>query len=146
MAFSGIGSGTARGRGRWRSSTSLSEMNVVPLVDVVLVLLIIFMVTATAAEFGLELEVPKVKRTSTAITDGPVIAITNRSKTYLGKNPVNVNALPTELKRLYPTAKDVVIRTDKSVPAEILVQVFAAVGEAGLKVKMATQAEEIKRP
>lgn len=146
MAFSGIGSGTARGRGRWRSSASLSEMNVVPLVDVVLVLLIIFMVTATAAEFGLELEVPKVKQTSSTIPDGPVISITKKKETHLGKNPVNINALPDELKRRYPKAQDVIIRSDRSVPAELLVQVFAAVGEAGMKVKISTRAEDVRRP
>jgi biopolymer transport protein ExbD len=121
-------------------------MNVVPLVDVVLVLLIIFMVTATAAEFGLELEVPKVKHSATAITDSPIISIDNKSKTYLAQTATNVNALARELKRLYPKAKDVIIRTDKNVRAEILVQVFEAAGDAGLKVKMATRAEEIKKP
>ena len=37
----------------------------VPLVDVVLVLLIIFMVTASVMEFGLEIDVPKVKQVKT---------------------------------------------------------------------------------
>jgi biopolymer transport protein ExbD len=146
MAFSGMSSNGSRGRGRWRSSGSLSEMNVVPLVDVVLVLLIIFMVTATAAEFGLELEVPKVKHSSSAIADSPVISITKRKETYLGQNPTKVLAMASELKRRYPDAKDVIIRADKSVPVELLVQVLSAVGDAKLKVKMATQAEEIRRP
>ena len=69
MAFSGMGSNGARGRGRWRSSGSMSEMNVVPLVDVMLVLLIIFMVTASAMEFGLEIQVPKVKSASRSVQD-----------------------------------------------------------------------------
>ena len=40
----------------------MSEINIVPLVDVVLVLLIIFMLTAHVMEFGLEIDVPKVKQ------------------------------------------------------------------------------------
>ncbi len=121
-------------------------MNVVPLVDVVLVLLIIFMVTATAAEFGLELEVPKVKHSASAITDSPVISITKRKETYLDKTPTKVVAMADELKRRYPDAKDVIIRSDKSVPFELLVQVLSAVGDAKLKAKVATQAEEIRKP
>jgi biopolymer transport protein ExbD len=121
-------------------------MNVVPLVDVVLVLLIIFMVTATAAEFGLELEVPKVKRTASTVNNGPTISITKKKETYLGQTPTKVLAMANELKRRYPDAKDVIIRSDKSVPVELLVQVLSEVGNAGLKVKMATQAEEIRRP
>ena len=56
--------------GQWRTDEAafaaaygtLSEINIVPLVDVVLVLLIIFMLTAHVMEFGLEVEVPKVKQ------------------------------------------------------------------------------------
>ena len=51
------------GKGRFRGGTgALSEINIVPLVDVVLVLLIIFMLTAHVMEYGLEVDVPKVKQ------------------------------------------------------------------------------------
>ena len=72
MAFS---TGSSSGRGRRRLST-LSEINVVPLVDVVLVLLIIFMLTAQVMEFGLEIEVPKVKQRDTSAQEHPVLAVT----------------------------------------------------------------------
>jgi biopolymer transport protein ExbD len=121
-------------------------MNVVPLVDVVLVLLIIFMVTATAAEFGLELEVPKVKHSASAITDSPVISITKKKEVYLGQTPTKILAMTNELKRRYPAAKDVVVKADKSVPYELLVQVLSAVGDAKMKLKLATTAEEIRKP
>ena len=86
MAFSGMGSGGGRGRGRWRSGGSLSEMNVVPLVDVVLVLLIIFMVTASAMEFGLEIDVPKVKTASRSVEDAPVVSIDNTMPASSGRS------------------------------------------------------------
>ncbi|MCZ2155040.1 MAG: biopolymer transporter ExbD, partial [Bryobacterales bacterium] len=65
----GNGNGGSNGGGfaaspfgrRRRLNGSISEMNVVPLVDVVLVLLIIFMLTAHVMEFGLEVEVPRVR-------------------------------------------------------------------------------------
>ena len=46
-----------------------------PLVDVVLVLLIIFMLTAHVMEFGLEVEVPKVKPVKENVQDLPVVSI-----------------------------------------------------------------------
>ena len=48
------------GRGR-RGGNALAEINVTPFVDVVLVLLIIFMLTAHVMEFGIEVDVPKVR-------------------------------------------------------------------------------------
>ena len=76
MAFSlGSSSGGIR-RGRFRgTTTSLAEINIVPLVDVVLVLLIIFMLTAHVMEFGLEIEVPKVKPVKENVQDLPVVSI-----------------------------------------------------------------------
>ena len=144
MAFSGMSSNGARGRGR-RGGASLSEMNVVPLVDVVLVLLIIFMVTASAMEFGLEIDVPKVKSTSRTIPDGPVVEISNKGETYLKGKPTNINTLAREIKELFPDAKDVIIRSDKSLRVEQFFQVVAAMGEAKLNVKIVAKAEDIKK-
>jgi biopolymer transport protein ExbD len=145
MAFSGMSSNGARGRGRWRGGASMSEMNVVPLVDVVLVLLIIFMVTASAMEFGLEIDVPKVKGTSRTLSDGPIVQITNKGTIYLKDKPTNINNLAAEIKRLYPNAKDVIVRADKNGRVEQYVQVLSAVGEAKLNVKVVSKAEDIRK-
>jgi len=59
MAFS-FGEGGRRGR-RFGSAAPLAEINIVPLVDVVLVLLVLFMITANVMDFGLDINVPKVK-------------------------------------------------------------------------------------
>ena len=66
----GTGGGGRRGRGS-RVSTSLSEINVVPLVDVMLVLLIIFMVTAPMMQQGLQVNLPK-SRKSTPVKAQPI--------------------------------------------------------------------------
>src|SRR5580692_8935196 len=55
----------------------LSEMNVVPLVDVVLVLLIIFMLTAHVMDYGLEVNVPKVKSTKENTDVLPTVTFTS---------------------------------------------------------------------
>ena len=58
MAFSTNGGGYRSGR---RSRNAIADINVTPFVDVVLVLLIIFMLTAHVMEFGIEVDVPKVR-------------------------------------------------------------------------------------
>src|SRR5712671_6202146 len=132
MAFSANGGGGSSGigRGRFRGSTgTLSEINIVPLVDVVLVLLIIFMLTAHVMEFGMEVEVPKVKQTEGKVEDLPVTAITRDGETYLNDKPVNINLLGAEIRRRYPNAKSVYLRADKSAPWDPIAQVISALGQ-----------------
>ena len=75
MAFS-TQNGMSSPRGRRGGMRSMAEINIVPLVDVVLVLLVIFMLTAHVMEFGLEIEVPKVKQVRDSAQELPVISIT----------------------------------------------------------------------
>ena len=84
MAFSvgNGGGGGHRGR-RFGSPATMSEINIVPLVDVVLVLLIIFMITANVMEFGLDIQVPQVRRVQNTAQDLPVVSITKNGTSYL---------------------------------------------------------------
>ncbi len=143
MAFSGMSSSGARGRGRWRGGGSMSEMNVVPLVDVMLVLLIIFMVTASAMEFGLEIEVPKVKGSTRGLEDLPVVQIDKNSTIHLKGKPVNMNSLVREIRDQYKDPKAVYVRADKSVRWEIVAQVLSTLGQAKLAVNAVTKTETI---
>ena len=59
------------------------SINVIPLVDVMLVLLIIFMLTAHVMEFGLEVDVPKVKQVKSTTEELPVVSITRNGELYL---------------------------------------------------------------
>ncbi len=141
MAFSGMGSGGGRmGRGRWRSQVGvLSEMNVVPLVDVVLVLLIIFMVTASVMEFGLNIDVPKVKQVKDTTEEHPVISVARDGTTYLNDKAVNINNIGKEVRRKFPGQADVYVRGDKNLTWNNLAQVISALDEAGLKQNLVTQ-------
>src|SRR5207247_670658 len=86
------------GRRRFHGMSALSEINVTPFVDVVLVLLIIFMMTAHVMEFGIEVDVPKVKQVQDSAKELPVINITRDGDLYLNEKPVNINALGSILK------------------------------------------------
>jgi len=97
MAFS-FDNGTRGGRGRFRGHASMAEINIVPLVDVVLVLLIIFMITANVMEFGMEVEVPKVKTVRESAEELPVVNITRSGELFLNEKSVNINELAKTLK------------------------------------------------
>jgi len=141
MAFS-MNSGQTTGRHRFRHSGTLSEMNIVPLVDVVLVLLIIFMLTAHVMEFGLEIDVPKVKQTRDSTEELPVVAINRDGELYLNEKPANINELATEIRRRFPRSKGVYVRADKGTPWDPIAQVISELGVAKFDVRVVTQPED----
>ena len=142
MAFSMGNSSAGLRRGRFRGTSSLSEINIVPLVDVVLVLLIIFMLTAHVMEFGLQVEVPRVKPVKENVEDLPVVTITRDGASYLSDKPVNIHLLASEIRQRYHNAKAVYVRADKGTPWDPIAQVIATLGEEKLAVNMVTQPED----
>jgi len=143
MAFS-VGNGTNGGRrGRIRGTTSLAEINIVPLVDVVLVLLIIFMLTAHVMEFGLEVEVPKVKPVREDVQDLPVINMDRTGATYINDRPVNIHELASTVRQRYKRATSVYLRADRRTPWDPIAQVIATLGDAKLGVNVVTQPEDM---
>lgn len=143
MAFSAGSSMNGGRRGRFRGTTSLAEINIVPLVDVVLVLLIIFMLTAHVMEFGLEVEVPRVKPVKEDVQDLPVININKEGESYLNDKPVNINLMATTIRQRYKNAKAVYLRADRRTPWDQIAQVIATLGEAKLGVNVVTQPEDM---
>jgi biopolymer transport protein ExbD/biopolymer transport protein TolR len=141
MAFS-VGNGGGLGRGRFRNGSALAEINIVPLVDVVLVLLIIFMLTAHVLEFGLEVEVPKVRQVRESVEELPVITIGRDGSTHLADKPVNINLLGQAVRERYPGQNAVYLRADKGTVWDPIAQVISALGEAKLDVRVVTQPED----
>jgi biopolymer transport protein ExbD len=140
MAFSLNGSnGGGLGRSRFRGTGTLSEINVVPLVDVVLVLLIIFMLTAHVMEFGMEIDVPKTKLSSTTTQELPVINITREGEIFLNEKPVNINLIADSITQRFGKSKAVYLRADKQASWESIAGVIAALGDAKLAVNVVTQ-------
>jgi biopolymer transport protein ExbD len=138
MAFS-ISGGSPAGRRRFRGTTALSEINIVPLVDVVLVLLIIFMLTAHVMEFGLEVDVPKVRQVRDSAQELPVVSLTRGGRLYLNEQEVNINILGAEIRRKFGIDQAVYVRIDKEMIYDTIAQVVSALGEAGFKVNLVTQ-------
>jgi biopolymer transport protein ExbD len=136
MAFSTDGGGY---RSRRRGGAPLSEINVTPFVDVALVLLIIFMLTAHVMEYGIEVDVPKVRSTKASVQNLPVITIDKTGAFTLNGEPININELKTVIERKFSKAKAVYLRADKDTIWEPIAQMTAELGEAGYQVNMVTQ-------
>ncbi|MBV9503624.1 MAG: biopolymer transporter ExbD [Acidobacteriia bacterium] len=142
MAFSTNGGGFSSRR---RTSGTLSEINVTPFVDVVLVLLIIFMLTAHVMEFGIQIDVPKVRAVRDTAQELPVINLTKEGDTYLDKDPININELAAAIqKRFGSKAKAVYVRADKDTVFQPIAQVLATLGAAGFQVNVVTQPEDTR--
>ena len=136
---SGSGFGNSPFGRRRRMNGTISEMNVVPLVDVVLVLLIIFMLTAHVMEFGLEVEVPRVRTVRNTSEELPVVTLTKEGEVYLAEKPVNINHLVAAIKAKYPDQHGVYIRADKNVIWEPMANVISVLGDGKFAVRMVTQ-------
>jgi len=146
MAFSSQGN-PGSGRGRFARISAMADINVIPLVDVVMVLLVIFMLTAHVMEFGLEVDVPRVRQTKDSAKELPVVTITKNGELFLNEQPVNINVLPQEVRRRFQGAQEVYVRADKDTIWDVIAQVISELGEAKLAVNMVTQpVDEAERP
>jgi biopolymer transport protein ExbD len=118
----------------------MADINIVPLVDVVLVLLIIFMLTAHVMEFGLEVDVPKVKQVRDSAEELPVVSITKDGNFQLNDTAgLSIHKLGAEVRKRFPAMKTVYVRADKEAIWDPIAQVIAVLGEAGLEVRVVTQ-------
>jgi len=132
-------------RGRRYGGTTMSEMNVVPLVDPVLVLLIIFMLTAQAMQFGLEIEVPKVKTERASAQDLNVVNITKTGELYFNDKPVNINELVGAVKANKKAKEAIVfVRADKATPYDPIAKVVAELTDGKIGVRLVTQTDDSK--
>jgi len=138
------GNGYGGGFGsRRRSTGTLSEINVTPFVDVVLVLLIIFMLTAHVMEFGIEIDVPKVRAVRDSAQDLPVVNLTKDGTLYLNKDMVQIDDLGRTIRQQFGNkVKAVYVRADKDTVFQPIAQVLAVLGAGGFQVNVVTQPED----
>src|SRR5690348_3482729 len=80
---------------------TLSEINVTPFVDVVLVLIIIFMPTAHIMDFGLQVDVPKVRPVKESTQDLPIVTLTKSGDIYLNEKQANIFDLKEDIPRRF---------------------------------------------
>ena len=125
-------------RGR-RGGPTLAEINVVPLVDVMLVLLIIFMVAAPMLQRGVEVNLPKARRTSEisserVFVDIPISFKQDR-RVFLGKESLGMPALVERLRQqmINRSDKQVFLRGDGQLYVQHLIDVLDELKQAGVE-------------
>jgi biopolymer transport protein TolR len=142
---SSTGGGGRRGRSH-RVSSSLSEINVVPLVDVMLVLLIIFMVTAPMMQQGLQVNLPRSRRSDPVQAQPVYVTIpatfARTKRLQIGQDDVGIEAIAERVKQAIAARDDksVFLRMDSTVTAQDIMTVTDRLKEAGVeKVGFMTQ-------
>jgi len=125
-----------------RPEDSIAEINITPFVDVVLVLLIIFMITAGVVEFGLNIEVPQTREVTSTAKDLDTINITSDGKIYYDDDPVSLYDIVPRAKAAQGANPQIYIRAHKSVPWEVVANVVAECGAAGISPNMITKPME----
>lgn len=120
----------------------MAEMNIVPLVDVVLVLLIVFMLTAHVMDYGLDIQVPKVKAAAQTAEDLPIVSVSKSGDVSLNEQKVKLALLGSEVQRRFKNAKSVFVRADGRLTWETLAQVISQLKQDNLEIKMVLTTEE----
>jgi biopolymer transport protein TolR len=136
------------GQRETRRRSVLAQINVTPFVDVMLVLLIIFMVTAPMMEKGVDVALPEVANAPnlTAAKEPLVITVTREGSIRIEKHQVSSpDKLAPVLQQVLAGRQDqtVYLEADKTVPYGRVVQVMAAIRQAGVtKLGMVAQEPE----
>lgn len=135
---------------------AVAEINVVPYIDVMLVLLIIFMATAPVVMQSVKVDLPQTtSQPLSEDTDPPVIAQVDKDGHYsmiLGSEAerdvsdlVELAGAVSDYHKAHPSAP-VVVGGDKEVKYDAIVQLMAALKDAGVEsVGLMTQPSDSKK-
>jgi biopolymer transport protein ExbD len=117
-----------------QSLSTLSELNVTPLLDLAFVLLIIFMITTPLMENSIDLVVPTSVAAENAVDPSAVrvVSIDKNGKLALDDETFTLRQLEIELAALRAADPKtaVVIRSDKTLPVQQLIDVMDALERA----------------
>jgi biopolymer transport protein TolR len=136
------------GQRETRRRSMLAQINVTPFVDVMLVLLIIFMVTAPMLEKGVDVALPEVDNAPNlaAAKEPLVVTVTREGTIKVERHQVDApEKLGPVLRQILAGRQDqtVYLEADRAVPYGRVVQVMAAMRQAGVaKLGMVAQEPE----
>ncbi|MHB8709230.1 MAG: protein TolR [Desulfuromonadales bacterium] len=136
------------GQRETRRRSMLAQINVTPFVDVMLVLLIIFMVTAPMLEKGVDVALPEVENAPnlSAAKEPLVVTVTREGLIRIERHQVDTpEKLAPVLKQVLAGRQEqtVYLEADRAVPYGRVVQVMAAIRQAGVtKLGMVAQEPE----
>jgi biopolymer transport protein ExbD len=98
------------------------------------------MLTAHVMEFGMEVDVPKVKQVRDSAQELPVVTVSKTGALYLNDKETNINELGAAVKQRFGSVTGVYVRADKDAIWDVIAQVVSALNEAKIKnINMVTQ-------
>jgi len=118
--------------------TAMAELNVTPLLDLAFVLLIIFIITTPLLESKINLNLPTGSNHASGQVDPKsirTVSITRTGQIFLGDQVVDLASLEQDLdafRALTPDAA-VIVRADKSLPYQQVVDVYNAIQRAKIE-------------
>ena len=122
---------------------SLSELNITPLLDLAFVLLVIFIITTTPVVNDLDLDLPKAaRRDKEPPRKANYVTIDSAGRLHLNKQPVDLDALHSELVQLRTADPDlsVIVRGDAHVRYDRIMGVMDMLQQANVvRVELATE-------
>ncbi|MBN1823908.1 MAG: ExbD/TolR family protein [Endomicrobiales bacterium] len=119
-----------------KRSKIMAEINITPFTDVVLVLLIIFMITTPLLLTpGIKVNLPNVKAAESETDKNITVLITADGKIMLGNIELGLEELKGEmsLRLMSSPNSPVVIKADRDVRYELVVQVMDTAKQAGAR-------------
>jgi biopolymer transport protein ExbD len=115
--------------------TAMAELNVTPLLDLAFVLLIIFIITTPLLESKINLNLPTGSQHASGQVDQKsirTVSVTRAGQVFLGDQQVDIPTLEQELTAFRAETPDaaVIVRADKSLPYQQVVDVYNAIQRA----------------
>jgi biopolymer transport protein ExbD len=94
-------------------------------------------------EFGIEVDVPKVRAVKDTAQAMPVVTVTKEGVTTLNGVDVNINDLNETIRQKFPGAKGVYLRADKDAVWNVPIQVMSELGEGKFQINVVVQPEDM---
>jgi biopolymer transport protein TolR len=116
----------------------MAAPNVIPMADIMLVLLIIFMVITPMLQNGLSVDMARAlnvdKMPDAQKDDAIIVAVTRDGRLFLGRNPINLDQITTQVKDLISDRPDktVYVRSDARAKYGDVVKAVDEVRSAGV--------------
>jgi len=120
-----------------------TEINMTPMLDIVFIMLIFFIVTAVfVKEAGTEVTKPGAETAVQRPQVSVMIAITSDGEIWINREKTKLEALRTEVEKLYAENPKgtIAIQGDEEADAVLVMKVYDAVRDAGVeKIAIATE-------
>lgn len=113
----------------------LSAFSLSSLTDIVFLLLVFFLLTSQfVIQTGVKVKLPASKMNEQSIPAKLIVSITEDKKVYVGNEQTDINSVAAQLNKLRETISEsnLVIRADKTVSIDLVIQVIDAAKSVGI--------------